>query len=209
MTTPGALEALRTCRVAAIVTAAGRGARFAAAAPGAPPKLLAPLGELTLLATTMRALAAGGVDGLVTVLAPDADARLRDEAARLSRLVIVNPDPAQGMLSSVQAGLRVLPAAPAVCLLHPGDMPFVRPATVSAIIAAARSGRSVSPRLGDRGGHPVALSPRLRDQILRAGPDVTLRSLLYDDDPVFLTVDDAGIIRDVDLPADLADPRIA
>lgn len=204
MTTPGTSEALRGGLVAAIVTAAGRGARFAAAAPGAPPKLLTPLGESTLLGATIHHLRTGGVTHVIIVLAPDGDLQLRDEAGRLGSQLVVNPDPAQGMLSSVQAGLRALPSDTAVCLLHPGDMPYVRPSTVSAVIAAAHDGRSVSPRLGDRGGHPVALSSHLRDHILRAGSDATLRSLLYDDHPVFLAVDDPGVVRDVDVPEDLA-----
>lgn len=188
---------------AAIVLAAGQGTRFAAAAPQAPPKLLAPVEGVPLLARTLAQLRAGGVVRLVVVIGPDTDIAVGTLAADAGATLAVNSDPSRGMLSSIQAGLAAA-AAGTVCLVMPGDVPFVQPATIAAIIAAAAgTGRSVSPRLGGRGGHPVAVSLRLRAVVATAPPTQSLKTLLDEDDPIRIEVDDPGILRDVDTPHDL------
>ena len=61
----------------------------------------------------------------------------------------MNPDPSRGMFSSIQIGLAAAQGDPSSCF--PGDMPFVRPATVAA--RALRSEQAlaaiVSPRFQD------------------------------------------------------------
>jgi molybdenum cofactor cytidylyltransferase len=117
----------------------------------------------------------------------------------------MNPDPARGMFSSVQAGCVAAEGADPLLIL-PGDMPFVRPDTVAAVLAAyARSGRIVSPRFAGKRGHPIALPPALRNEILTADPGTSLEVLLktHESTRVSVDVDDDGLLRDVDRPADL------
>jgi len=188
----------------AIVLAAGAGRRFAAAAPDAGPKLLAMVHVLPMLDHTLAALREGGVTHFVVVGAPDADARLEALARAHNATWITNPSPERGMLSSVQIGLTHQPARDAaICLLHPGDIPFVAPASITAIIDAAQGGASVSPRYREHGGHPVALSRALRAMVSTARPEASLKPLLYADVPVQLPLDDPGLLRDVDVPGDL------
>lgn len=205
MSTPNSGPPLRPDRVAAIVLAAGQGRRFAAAAPQAGPKLLAGVQGVPMLQATVHALRTAGATDVVIVVAHDASALLRDLADRQADRVAVNENPDRGMLSSIQAGLRGLSVTPAVCLVMPADMPFVRPASVAQVIDAAATGRTVSPRYRGRGGHPVALSPALRARVGVADAAGSLKPLLYADDPWLLEVDDPGILRDVDVPADLAE----
>jgi molybdenum cofactor cytidylyltransferase len=191
--------------VTAVVLAAGRGARFAAAAPEAPPKLLADVGGMPLLAKTLANLRAGGATRLVVVIAPDTDIAVATLAADAGALIAVNSDPSRGMLSSVQAGLAAASGAGDACLVMPGDVPFVLPSTIAAIVTAAvHSGRSVAPRFEGRGGHPVALSGRLRAAVINAPASHTLKDLLDADDPLRLNVADRRILRDVDVPDDLS-----
>ncbi len=198
----------------AIVLAAGKGARFAAdAGPGAPLKLLADVDGVPLLARTLQSLRDGGVDRCVVVVASDTLERLQQVIDDPQVAWVVNPDPTRGMFSSVQVGLTAAAVAPddhlshlshLICLVLPGDMPFVQASTVAAVIGESRrGGRSVTPRHGGQRGHPVALSAALRAQVLAAPVTSVLRDLLAADAPVVLPVNDTGVLKDVDRPHDL------
>jgi molybdenum cofactor cytidylyltransferase len=192
--------------VTAVVLAAGKGARFAAAAPGAPAKLLTEVSGVPLILRTLSALRAGGVTRLFVVISPDTDVAVSALAADAGATLVVNSHPSRGMLSSIHTGLAAACPGPAdVCLVMPGDVPFVMPATVATIVEAAlRTGRSVSPRCDGRGGHPVAVSQGLRRAVLSVDAELTsLNVLLAADDPLCLDVTDRGVLRDVDTPADL------
>lgn len=186
-----------------VVLAAGRGERFAAADPASPPKALVPIGGVPMVRRTVKALLDGGVDRCVVVVASIGAAAVGEALAGLAVHLVINPDPSRGMFSSVQCGVAAVEASVPTCLLTPADLPFVRPATVAAILQAAAGGDTVSPRHAGRGGHPVALSARLRTAIAAAPPTATLQGLLKTDHAVPCQVADAGIVRDVDRPSDL------
>jgi molybdenum cofactor cytidylyltransferase len=199
----------RAMSVSAIVLAAGRGARFAAADPSAPLKLLVPVAGRPMILHTLERLREGGVARCVIVIPPDAPSMLRATVEDEGVDVVVNPDPSRGMLSSVQAGLAVKGVSESsVVLVMPADMPFVAPASVAAVIEAARGDRTVSPRVGSRGGHPVALSTRVQSAVANAAADITLKMLVEADQPVHLALSDTGLVRDVDVPGDLADLKV-
>jgi molybdenum cofactor cytidylyltransferase len=63
----------------------------------------------------------------------------------------------------------------------------------------------VSPRFNGKRGHPVILPPSLRDEIRAAEPTITLHDILkrHQDIRTDIDVDDRGVVRDVDRPADL------
>jgi molybdenum cofactor cytidylyltransferase len=120
---------------------------------------------------------------------------------------VENPDPSRGMFSSIQEGVAVAHGDP--ILVMPGDMPFVSPDTVRAVIAAyAATPAIVSPRYRGKRGHPVALPASLRDEILAASPHATLHDVIHahTERRVDVDVDDRGIVRDVDRVEDLAPP---
>jgi molybdenum cofactor cytidylyltransferase len=185
----------------AIVPAAGRGERFGGM------KLAAMLRGEPLLAHTLRCLLDGGVDEIVLVTGGTeltgvtlaSDPRVR----RVS-----NPDPARGMFSSIQAGVAEASGDP--ILILPGDMPFVSAETVALVLdAARRTGRIVSPRFAGQRGHPIAVPDRLRAQILAAEPRTTLASILdqHEADRHSVDVTDSGVLRDVDVVADLSSEK--
>lgn len=182
----------------AIVPAAGKGERFGGS------KLTALVAGEPLLTHTLRSLLDAGVARVIVVTAPGAaleHVTLLDDP-RVTR--VENPDPSRGMFSSIQAGVAAAEGDPILVL--PGDMPFVRSATIARVQeAAATSGHIVSPRFGGRHGHPVALPASLRHDILNATPDMTLARLIdgHGIERVYVEVDDRGIVRDVDVPGDL------
>jgi molybdenum cofactor cytidylyltransferase len=194
-----------TFRAVAVVTAAGSAERFGGK------KLLAPIDGEPLLDHTIRSLLEGGVTEVIVVVGTDARRELeRDVNAMNDPRVrpVENPDPSRGMFSSIQAGVATANGDALVVL--PGDMPYVRPETVRAAIAKYREGRAiVSPRYKGKRGHPVVMPLSLRDEIAATAPTANLHEVIkhHQDERVDLEVEDAGVIRDVDTPADLERPR--
>src|SRR5256885_13526027 len=129
-------------RAVAFVPGAGPGERLGGK------KLPPPTAGEPLLDHTIDALLDGGVAEVIVVVGKDGRADLeRDVNAMLDPRVraVENPDPSRGMFSSIQEG--VAQAQGDAILVMPGDMPFVSPETVRAIIAAyERKPSIVSPR---------------------------------------------------------------
>jgi molybdenum cofactor cytidylyltransferase len=184
-----------------IVPAAGKGERFGG------DKLLANLKGEPLLNHTLRSLLQGGVSRVVVVLPPkdgarDPGAMMKEAVPILSdrRVVLaVNPNPARGMLSSIQAGISG--AVGDIFVVLPGDMPYVTPETVSAVIEAAQeTGLIVSPRYEGKRGHPIAIPGRLRAANVKAPAAWTLQEVLLPEaqNRIEIDVEDPGVIRDVD-----------
>ncbi|HEX5387424.1 MAG TPA: NTP transferase domain-containing protein [Gemmatimonadales bacterium] len=163
--------------------AAGRGERFAGAAPAAgaqhapDDKLAAPLRGRPLLAHALdgvrRAREAGALAGgcVVVPALGAADTRgggaerahaKRAELARAAGLAPVeNPDPSAGLGSSLRVGLAWLartiePAGPAAAVVFLGDQPSVRADVVAPLVDAWGQGRTlaVRPRYADAPDEP-------------------------------------------------------
>lgn len=189
-------------RSIAVVPAAGSAERFGGR------KLLAIVDGEPLLDRTVRALLDGGVSEIIVVIGTDGRAALeRDVNAMNDARVrpVENHDPSRGMFSSIQEGLRT--ANGDVVLVLPGDMPFVKASTVRRVIDEwALRGGIVSPRYNGKRGHPVALPLRLRDEILATPSSSNLHEVIkrHLDQRTDVDIDDAGIVRDVDRPEDLA-----
>ncbi len=188
-------------RVVAVVPAAGRSSRFGG------PKLMADVGGRPLIDQTLGAfLATPGISALVVVVSPGAAFPGVPSLDEPRVVTVVNPDPSRGMLSSIQAGVRAAAGADLILVL-PADMPFVASATIALVrdAAASEGDALVVPVHQGRRGHPIAMPARLREVILQAAPEMTLKDVLATSGVrrVELPVDDAGILRDVDVPSDL------
>jgi molybdenum cofactor cytidylyltransferase len=188
-------------RAVAVVTAAGSAVRFGGG------KLLTPIDGEPLLDHTIRALLDGGAAEVIVVVGHDARAELeRDVNAMLDPRVrpVENPDPDRGMFSSIQEG--VAQAQGDAILVLPGDMPFVTPATVRAVLETyERKPAIVSPRYQGKRGHPVALPLSLREEIRSTDPRSNLHEVIkrHADMRVDVDVEDPGAVRDVDTADDL------
>jgi CTP:molybdopterin cytidylyltransferase MocA len=172
------------------------------------PKLLLPWGAGTVLGATVAALLGGGARFVVVAIAPGGP--LADWPAPEGVRLVVNPDPAPGMLSSILAGLAVVAdpggSAPDPLLVCPADLPALRAATVATLLAAYRAqGGVVVPRHGRRRGHPLLIAPGWQRRIpeLASGEGGLRRILELAAGAVHeVAVDDPGTIRDVDTPED-------
>jgi molybdenum cofactor cytidylyltransferase len=185
----------------AVVPAAGSASRFGGG------KLFALVDGVPLLDRTLGALLQAGIDRVIVVTPSDPDwgAVVRGLSnARVQR--VVNADPSRGMFSSIQIGVREADSGPIAIL--PGDMPFVRVETVARVLhTAVETGAMVSPRFEGRRGHPIMLPFDLREAVVHAPASAMLNEVLrpYRDRIVNVDVEDRGVVRDVDVQADLGD----
>lgn len=185
-----------------IVTAAGAAERFGSQ------KLLANVGGSPLLERTIRSLLDGGVERVVVVLGPESGQIRRDVPALSGSRVSVesNRRPERGMFSSIQEALREAEGDPILVL--PGDMPYVEPATIAALLQRHKETAGiVSPRFQGKRGHPVVIPGKYREEIRDADANVTLHEILraHAGERVDMDVYDRGVVRDVDVPADLGE----
>jgi molybdenum cofactor cytidylyltransferase len=128
-----------------------------------------------------------------------------------STVRIITTDRAGGGLGcSLADGVRAI-ADWAYVFVALADMPFVNAATLvrlreSMTTAPADGvGKIVQPRYGAHGGHPVGFARTYFDQLRALDGDRGARSVLIEHRArvVNVDVDDEGVLRDVDAPADL------
>lgn len=128
----------------------------------------------------------------------EVEARL---AGRPEVQCVFNPEYEGDMFLSVQAGVAAVgPASPGTFLL-PVDCPFVKPATLDALVAAfeaAGGERPCVPEYQGRGGHPVLLSPGTREAVLAARVPGTLRGVVAEQGALRVNVEDAMVVADGD-----------
>jgi molybdenum cofactor cytidylyltransferase len=117
---------------------------------------------------------------------------------------VINPDPSRGMLSSLQCGLRAVPAEATAIAFLPVDLPAVSDKTIAALVNGW-SGESLRiPRFNGHSGHPVIIERALIAEFLSL-PDTAKPSDVihrFSDKAVYVDVDDPGTIKDIDTPAD-------
>jgi molybdenum cofactor cytidylyltransferase len=187
--------------IVALVLAAGRGSSFSAQDN----KLLQDFRGRPLLRHAVDAALASRVEKILVVTGFDA-ARVGSALADLPVEIVHNPHHAEGMATSLRAGLRAAPQADGFVVLL-GDMPQVSPSLIDLLIDAFGSGEAaaVIPTHGGRRGNPVLLGRALFPQIAQLTGDTGARALLRAlSDVIEVETDDAGILRDVDTMQDLA-----
>jgi molybdenum cofactor cytidylyltransferase len=187
--------------VGVLVLAAGRARRFGVDKRQA----LLPDGRRVIDATLSN-ISASGLPFLVCVAADDDQLVDRLEARAIGCRRCVSAS--EGMGATLAEGIGHLQQWRGV-LVALADMPWIAPDTYATVAQQLTAERIVVPVYGGQRGHPVgfarAFYPRLR--ALRG--DTGARSVLLDHaaDVVEVIVSDPGIVRDIDLPEDLA-PRV-
>ncbi len=193
-------------RVAAVVLAAGAGERFGG------PKQIAPWRGKPLILHVLDAVAAAAVDEIVVVLGAHQDRvrpvveRWRAAHARGKPVRLVpNPHWAEGLSTSVRAGLRAL--GPVSAALFPlADQPRISSALLDALIQRHRQtlAPAVVPTYGDKPGAPVLFDARLFPELMELQGDVGGRVLVRKyQEAVAWVAWDVSAGQDVDRPADL------
>lgn len=188
----------------AVILAAGESRRMGTQ------KLLLPFGEVTVVEAVVRTALVSSVDRVLAVLGADRDAvRLKLEPSGVE--FVNNENYHLGMLSSVQAGFKALPADAEAAVVMLGDQPFLAPRIIDDVIGAYREERKgiVIPTFQGRRGHPVLVDLGFREEVLALDPADGLRRLMQAHPRDILEVEtgDANILRDMDTPEDYAGVR--
>lgn len=198
----GAAKPQRAPKISALVLAAGRSSRM-----GAQNKLLMPLHGAPMIVRTIDAIAASGVREVVVVLGHDADA-VGNALTGREVTFIGNPLFAEGMSTSLKAGLGGIQADADGVLVCLGDMPAVTTQAIDKLIAAFNptEGRAIIvPTYQGKRGNPVLFARAFVDEMRAAEGDVGARALLSQHtDAVYEVETDAGVLADADTPAAFA-----
>ncbi|HEY2628760.1 MAG TPA: nucleotidyltransferase family protein [Usitatibacter sp.] len=170
-------------------------------------KLVANLDGQPLVAHSVRHLLAGAGNALAVI--PPGSKALRRILDDSGCDVLVSADCVRGMGASLAAGVAARPDAGG-WIVALGDMPFVKPITIAAIVDKIEKGALIAaPVYQGIRGHPVGFSARLKDELLALDGDEGARSVLVHHRDGFeaLPVTDAGVAADIDVPADLLKPK--
>ncbi len=160
------------------------------------PKALLRYREETFL-DTLIGLFTARCQPVIVVLGAHAG-RIREGTLRPATFAI-NADYQRGQTSSMQCGLRAVPATAESVLFTLVDHPAVAPATLDALLAGPGPLVRV-PRHGGRRGHPIWFSRELIAEFLGLPEDGAAREIVrsHAAQTGFLDVDDAGILADID-----------
>ena len=209
--------------VASLILAGGASRRM-----GTPKALLVYGGE-TFLDRLIR-IFNETCNSVTVVLGHDQSIQHRIKRATEATFVI-NPDYEKGQLTSLQCGLKAIPANADAVIFTPVDYPAIEVATIQALIAAllpdntqqattpgggadalvrARPpGRALLavPRLAGRHGHPVLFAAALIADFLALPPDAEARAVIRQNiaRTTYIDVDDPAILTDIDDPQAYAD----
>jgi molybdenum cofactor cytidylyltransferase len=186
-------------RIAAIILAAGRSTRM-----GGPNKLLAEIGGRPLVRIAAEEALASRVQPVIVVTGHQ---REQVEAALEGLKVqrVHNPDFADGLSTSLKAGLAAVPDEVDGAIVCLGDMPQVNAALIDRLAAAfdpERGALIVVPSSDGKRGNPVVWSRRFFHELATLEGDVGARHLIarYPEAMTEVQVSGSAALVDVDTP---------
>lgn len=119
---------------------------------------------------------------------------------------VINDRYSEGMFSSIQAGLGVLPKATDAFFLLPVDIPSVKEHTVKRMMKSYEEidDGILFPTFNNKKGHPTLIPSSLVKEILTKNPEGGLRDILnvYKEKWYYEEVADRGILLDMDTKED-------
>jgi molybdenum cofactor cytidylyltransferase len=185
--------------IAAVVLAAGRSTRM-----GAVNKLIAEIGGKPLVRIAAEQAIASRASPVIVVTGHQ---REKVEAALdgLPVRLVHNPDYAEGLGTSLKAGIAAVPAEADGVIVCLGDMPQVDSALIDKLIAAfdpERGALVVVPSIAGRRGNPVLWSRRFFPDLMQIQGDIGARHLIgnYAEAVVEAPVAGEAALTDIDTP---------
>jgi molybdenum cofactor cytidylyltransferase len=193
-------------RVTAIILAAGRSTRM-----GGPNKLLAELGGKPLVRIVTEQALASKAKGVIVVTGHQAEL-VEKTLAGLDVKFVRNPDFAQGLASSVKAGVAAVPNDADGAVICLGDMPMISAQLLDHLIEAFAPDRGnliAVPVSDGRRGNPVLWSRRFFKELMTLDGDVGARHLIarHTEAVAEVPVDGEGAFLDIDTPQALEAAR--
>ena len=184
--------------ICGILLAAGASKRFGS------DKLMHPLTGGTPVALAALANLRSVIPHVIAVVRPGATI-LENLLSEAGATVILCANAEEGMGASLSTAVAASGDV-AGWVIALADMPYIQPLTIVKIAASLAAGAAiVAPAYRGKRGHPVGLSVRFRAQLEASRGDEGARSVLRQNPGLIklIEVDDPGVCRDIDTPADL------
>jgi molybdenum cofactor cytidylyltransferase len=183
-----------------LVLAAGKSTRMGK------PKMNLPWEDTSILGAVISALSSGGAGTIHIVVNPLRKPQVPENLPEVDLKWIENPDAeVEDMLSSIQAGLKSMPANCRFAMICPGDQPTISAETVKALIESASEGEKkiVFPSYHMRRGHPWMVNRSLWGEILELSHTDNVRSVIQNhQDEITYVIIDSDPPPDIDTPED-------
>jgi len=191
-------------QIAAIVLAAGQSRRM-----GADNKLTRAVEGIALVRRSVEAVLNSRARPVIVVTGHDASA-VRNLLAGLDVTLVHNPAFAEGLSTSLRAGLDSLPANVDGTLICLADMPAVASPHMNALIAGfdPSAGKAIGvPTHAGKRGNPSLWARSLFDDMRAISGDVGARHLIGANESLVYEVefDDTAVLTDLDTPAQWSD----
>ncbi len=189
--------------IAAVVLGAGRSSRM-----GGPNKLLAEIGGRPLIRIVVDAALASRARPVIVVTGHQRE-RVEAVLAGLPVKVVHNPHFAEGLGTSLKAGIAALPGEVDGAIVCLGDMPQVDAALIDRLIGAFDPDKSalvVVPTTDGQRGNPVVWSRRFFADLMAVEGDIGARRLIgrYPEAVAEVPLTGTAALTDVDTPEALA-----
>lgn len=186
--------------ISAIILAAGQSKRMGQ------PKMLLPWGNVTVIEHVVTTFLKAGIEDILVVTG-GAHEQVERIIERLAARKTYNRQYVTGeMLSSIQAGLEMLPGQTEAALIGLGDQPQVQEGSIRLIYAAYEESKSrlIVPSFNMKRGHPWLVARPLWSEILALSPHETLRDFLnsHSKEIQYVNVPTPTILADLDTPED-------
>lgn len=190
---------MKDIRLAAIIVSAGYSSRMGSFKPFLK---FHTRSALEILVDTYKSC---GIENIIVVTGyrgSEVADSLRDSGVRCFQ----NTDYAQGMFTSVVAGIEALDSDVAAFFMQPVDIPLVKKYTIEVLKSQyPESGKCIIyPEFMGRTGHPPLIDCRYREEILSSNGEGGLKRILraHADDSTTIPVFDKAVLMDMDTRED-------
>lgn len=184
-----------------IILGAGKSSRMKKA------KMLLPFGKKTIIEAVTEAALHSKVSHTIVVTGANAN-QITRQIKHLPVEVAYNSDYEEGMLSSVQCGIKNC-TTPDAFLILPGDQPLVQTSTINRLIEAYQKSDKglVVPVFKGQKGHPVIINSKYKEEIYQLNPNIGLRQLFHKNknDILFVEISSDEVLIDLDNQEDYSD----
>jgi molybdenum cofactor cytidylyltransferase len=185
--------------IAAVVLGAGRSSRM-----GGPNKLLAEINGKPLIRMVVEQALASHARPVIVVTGHQRE-RVEAALADLPVRLVHNPHFAEGLGTSLKAGIATLPAEVDGTIVCLGDMPQIDAALIDRLTGAIDPDKGALiavPTIDGKRGNPVVWSRRFFPDLMNVEGDVGARYLIgrYAEAVAEVPVEGAAVLTDVDTP---------
>ena len=117
---------------------------------------------------------------------------------------LINHEPDRGQLSSLLTAVETIPDN-SPFIMHLVDRPLIASGTISKLIDSFDNAQILIPSYQKRKGHPVLFPAEMREIILNAKPDSTIRDCIesFGNGTRLIEVEDEKILWNIDSPESL------